>query len=70
MKDGALKACMGMACVTAVYGIYMVSNAIAGNEIPDGLILTGVVGAVCGLAGYSVAVAQATETARTRTNGR
>lgn len=59
MKDGALKACVGMICVTAVYGVYMVSNAIAGQEVPDGIVLTGVVGAVCGLAGYSVAVSRA-----------
>ena len=56
MKDGALKACVAMACVTAVYGTYMVTNAIAGQTVPDGVILTGIVGAVCALGGYSVAV--------------
>ena len=59
MNDGAAKACVGMACVTAVYGVYMVTNALAGNEIPDGIVLTGIVGAVCGLAGYSVAASKA-----------
>jgi len=47
---------MAMGCVTAVYGIYMVTNAVAGQQVPDGVILTGVVGAVCALGGYSVAV--------------
>jgi len=56
VKDGALRACMAMGCVTAVYGIYMVTNAVAGQQVPDGVILTGVVGAVCALGGYSVAV--------------
>ena len=57
MKDAGVRACVGMACVTAVYGIYMFSNAIAGQPIPDGVVLTGVVGSVCALGGYSVAVA-------------
>ena len=60
MKDGAAKAIMGMGCVTAIYGTYMVSNAIAGQQVPDGTILTGVIGVVCALAGYSVAVAART----------
>ena len=60
MKDAGVKACVAMVCVTAVYGIYMMSNAIAGQEVPDGVVLTGMIGAVCGLGGYSVAVAKQT----------
>ena len=59
MKDGALKACVAMACVTAVYAINMAANVAAGNQIPDGYILTGVVGAVCALGGYTVAASVA-----------
>jgi hypothetical protein len=55
MKDGALKACVAMVCVTAVYGLNMMANAVAGNPLPDGYLLTGVVGAVCALGGYTVA---------------
>lgn len=55
LKDGALKACMGMGCVTAVYATYMMSHVIAGQPVPDGIVLTGVLGAVCGLAGYAYA---------------
>lgn len=59
MKDGATKACVGMVCVSVVYGTYIMANAVAGQPIPDGFVLTGVVGAVCGLAGYSVAATKA-----------
>ena len=55
MKDGATKACVAMVCVVAVYGINMMANAIAGQPLPDGYLLTGVVGAVCALGGYTVA---------------
>ena len=55
MKDGALKASIAMVCVTALYGINMTANVMAGNEIPDGYLLTGLVGAVCALGGYTVA---------------
>jgi hypothetical protein len=33
----------------------MMANAVAGNPLPDGYLLTGVVGAVCALGGYTVA---------------
>ena len=56
-----MKACVAMVCVVAVYGINMLSNAIAGQPIPDGYLLTGVIGAVCALGGYSVAVATKTQ---------
>ena len=59
MKDGATKACVGMVCVAAIYVGYMVSNAVAGQPIPNGTILTAVVGVVCGLAGYSIATKKA-----------
>ena len=55
-----MKACVAMACVTAVYGVNMMANAVAGNPLPDGYLLTGVIGAVCALGGYSVAVAAKT----------
>ena len=55
MKDGALKACVAMVCVVAVYSVNMLANAIAGQPVPDGYLLTGVVGAVCALGGYTVA---------------
>ena len=61
MKDSATKACVGMICVTAVYGVYMTASALSGQEIPDGIVLTGIVGVVAGLGGYSVAVARAAE---------
>jgi hypothetical protein len=63
MKDSATKACVGMACVTAVYAVYMTANAISGNPTPDGIVLTGIVATVAGLGGYSVAVARVTEKA-------
>ncbi len=59
MKDSGVKACVGMVCVTAIYAVYMSVNAIAGNEIPAGVVLTGVVGVVPGLA-----VARSTEKAK------
>lgn len=51
MKDGGVKACVAMACVVATYGIYSMNNPGS-----DGLIFGSVIGAVCALAGYSVAV--------------
>jgi len=55
MKDGALKASIAMVCVTALYGMNMAANVAVGNDIPDGYLLTGLVGAVCALGGYTVA---------------
>jgi hypothetical protein len=57
MKDAGIKACVAMVCITVVYTAYMLANAIAGNAIPDGIILGGVAVVVAGLGGYSVAVA-------------
>ncbi len=59
MKDGALKACVAMVCVVAVYGLNMMANAIAGQPVPDGYLLSGVIGAVCALGGYTVAASVA-----------
>ena len=66
MKDAATKACVAMICITAVYGVYMMTNAIAGTSVPDGVVLTGLVGAICALGGYSVAVARTTEKKETQ----
>lgn len=55
MKDGASKACVAMVCVAGIYGTNMIANAMVGNPLPDGYLLTGVIGAVCALGGYTVA---------------
>ena len=51
MKDGGVKACVAMASIVAMYGIYCFNNPGA-----DGIIFGSVLAAVTGLAGYSVAV--------------
>ena len=59
MNGAAMKACVGMVCISVVYGSYIVSSAVSGQPIPDGIVLTGVVGAVCALAGVSVGLERA-----------
>ena len=55
MKDGALKATVGMAFVFGTYTVYMLSNVCAGLPPPDGVIFGSVIAVVAGLAGYSYA---------------
>ena len=52
MKDGALKACVGMVCVVGMYGIYMCAGPGG-----DGVIFGSVMAVVGGLAGFSVGTA-------------
>jgi len=59
MNGTAAKACVGMICVAVIYGSYMMANAIAGQPIPDGAVLSGAVGAVCVLAGVEYGLARA-----------
>lgn len=54
MKDGAMKACVGMVCVVGLYGIYAFSHPQA-----DGAAFGTVALIVGGLAGYSVGVKSA-----------
>ena len=50
MKDGALKACMAMGSIVAMYGIY-----IFGTENPtDGLLFGSIMVAIGALAGVSL----------------
>ena len=55
MKDGALKACVGMAFIFGTYAVYMGSNVYAGLDPPDGVVFGGVIAAVAALAGYAYA---------------
>ncbi len=57
MKDGATKACVGIAGVVAMYGIYM--GLGPGG---DGVVFGSVIAVVAGLAGYTVG-AKATKAA-------
>ena len=55
MKDGALKATIGMGFVFGTYAVYMASHVCAGLPPPDGVIFGSVIAVVAGLAGYSYA---------------
>lgn len=55
MKDGAVKACVGMAFVFGTYSVYVLSHALVGDPPPDGVIFGTVIAAVAGLAGYAYA---------------
>ena len=55
MKDGALKACVGMGFIFGTYSVYMLSHVAAGMPPPDGVIFGSVIGAVGALAGYAYA---------------
>lgn len=55
MKDGALKACVGMAFIFGAYSVYMTSHVLAGEPPPDGGVFAGVIGIVGALAGYAYA---------------
>ncbi len=55
MKDGALKACVGMGFIVSTYAVYMLSHVCAGLPPPDGAVFATVFGAVCALAGYGYA---------------
>jgi hypothetical protein len=50
MKDGGIKACVGIAGIVACYGIYSFNNPGA-----DGLVFGSMLAAVSALAGYSYA---------------
>lgn len=54
MKDGAMKACVGMAFVFGTYAVYMISHVCSGQPVPDGVLFGTVVATVTGLAGYTV----------------
>lgn len=55
MKDGALKACVGMGFIFGTYAVYMGSHVCAGLPPPDGVIFGSVIAAVAALAGYAYA---------------
>lgn len=60
MKDSTATAICGMACTTAIYGVYLVTGAVSNTLAPDGLILSGAVGAIVALAtGTTVALRKA-----------
>jgi len=50
MKEGGIKACVGIGGIVACYGIYSFSNPGA-----DGLVFGSILAAVTGLAGYTIA---------------
>ena len=54
MKDGSLKACVGIGGLIAVYAIYSLNNPGS-----DGVIFGTVAALVAGLAGYTVGQKQA-----------
>lgn len=56
MKDSTALGIAGMACVTATYATYLVTGAATGSLAPDGIILSGVVGAICALGGVIYAL--------------
>lgn len=49
MNDQGLVCIAGF--VTILYSVYITAHVLAGSLIPDGLILSGCVGALCVLAG-------------------
>ena len=51
MKDGGVKACVGIGGIVACYAIYSFNNPGA-----DGLVFGSILAAVTGLAGYTLAV--------------
>lgn len=55
MKDGALKACVGMGFIFGVYAVYVGSHVAAGLPPPDGVVFGSVIAAVGALAGYAYA---------------
>lgn len=55
MKDGSLKACIGMAFVFGTYAVYVGAHVAAGLPPPDGVVFGSVIGLVGALAGYSYA---------------
>lgn len=55
MKDGALKACVGMGFIFGTYAVYMGSHVCSGLPPPDGAIFASVIGVVGALAGYAYA---------------
>ena len=57
MKDGALRACVGMAFIFGTYSVFMWSHVVTDTPIPDGIIFGTVVAAVAALAGYVYAKA-------------
>lgn len=57
MKDGALKSCVGMVCVVAMYGIYAFSNPGT-----DGVVFGTVAAIIGGLAGYGIGSSKAAKT--------
>lgn len=56
MKDATAKVCVGMVMGTLAYAAYMVSNAIAGNDIPDGTLFTAMLAFIGTLSGVSIAL--------------
>ena len=56
MKDGSMKACVGMVCVVALYGIYSLNNPGS-----DGYVFGTVAAIIGGLAGYTIAAKKAKE---------
>ena len=56
MKDGAMKACVGMVMGAQVYSVYMLSNAMVGVTPPDGNLLLGMLVFVGSMAGVSIAL--------------
>jgi hypothetical protein len=53
MKDGSLKACVGIGGLVAIYAIYACSNPGV-----DGVVFGSVAALVAGLAGYTVGAKQ------------
>ncbi len=61
MKDQTAIAIAGMACVSSVYAVYIVTGAAMHTLAPDGVILSGVIGAVCALGGVVYAITGRTQ---------
>jgi hypothetical protein len=53
-----LKTMVAMGFVFGTYTVYMGCHVLAGQPIPDGIIFGSVLGAVCGLAGFTVSKVQ------------
>lgn len=58
MKDGALKAMVGMGCLTVIYTGYLTAHVCSGQPIPDGPLLISMATGIGALSG-GIAIADA-----------